>query len=470
LQREGRQLLTASPAALALISSRGKWRLAPHLSFLNQTLLEAIESAAAGRLDGLVISMPPQHGKSELCSKYLPAWYLGKYPDRRVILTGYEADFAAQWGRKARDLLQAWGWAFRVRVSPKSSAVHRWDLEGSSGGMSTAGVAGPITGKGAHLLIVDDPIKNDAEARSARRRQKQFDWWQSTASTRLRPGALALLIQTRWHRQDLAGQILDSAAKGQRWREVRLTAIAEDRDPLERPMGRPLWPEMYSLEHLARIRDRLTNYYWRSLYQQDPIAEGTTEWPDSYFGPSIWFDEWPLSFKARVMALDPSKGNDAEFGDYSAFVKLQQHEDGTMYVDADLELRNVQLIVEKAVELCAEFRPCAFAIETNQFQELLATEIGRVGTSRKVAMPMYHVPNHVPKVIRIRKLTWHLAEGRFRFKRNSHGAQLLVQQLRDFPNGEHDDGPDALELALRMLIQCTSRRNDPGYTLEYGWT
>ena len=454
-----------------MISSRGKWRLARHLSFLDETLLEAIASASAGRLDGLVISMPPQHGKSELCSKYLPAWYLGTYPDRRVILTGYEADFAAQWGRKARDLLQEWGWAFRVRVSPKSSAVDRWDLEGFSGGMSTAGVAGPITGKGAHLLIVDDPIKNDAEARSARRRQKQFDWWQSTASTRLRPGALALVIQTRWHRHDLAGRILDAAAKGsQRWREVRLTAIAEDRDPLARRAGEPLWPETHSLDHLERIRDRLTNYYWRSMYQQDPIAEGTTEWPDSYFGQSIWFDEWPSSWEARVMALDPSKGNDSRFGDYSAFVKLQLTRHGEMYVDADIEIRNVQLIVEKAVELCADFRPCAFIVETNQFQELLATEIARVGASRKVEMPMYHVPNHVPKPIRIRKLTWHLAEGRFKFKRNSPGARLLVQQLRDFPNGDHDDGPDALEMALRALFQCALRRDDPGYTVEYAWT
>src|SRR5688572_28606643 len=104
-----------------------------------------------------------------------------------VILTGYEADFAAQWGRKARDLLERFGRIFGVRVSRKSSAVHRWDLEGRDGGMTTAGVGGPITGKGAHLLIVDDPIKNDEEARSSSHRQKQWDWWQSTACTRLRP-------------------------------------------------------------------------------------------------------------------------------------------------------------------------------------------------------------------------------------------------------------------------------------------
>ena len=126
--------------------------------WLDQALLAAIDDDSAGQLDGLVVCMPPQHGKSELCSKYLPAWYLGTFPDRRVLLTAYEADFASQWGRKARDLLVDWGHVFGVRVSLKSSAMNRWDLEGRDGGMSTAGVAGPITGKGAHLLIVDDDL------------------------------------------------------------------------------------------------------------------------------------------------------------------------------------------------------------------------------------------------------------------------------------------------------------------------
>ena len=121
--------------------------------------------------------------------------------------------------------------------------------------MTTAGVAGPITGKGAHLLIVDDPIKNDTEARSETSRRKLFDWWQSTASTRLRPGGLSLVIQTRWHRDDLAGRILEEAARsGGRWREVRLPAIAESNDPLLRLPGEPLWPDTYSLAILERRR------------------------------------------------------------------------------------------------------------------------------------------------------------------------------------------------------------------------
>lgn len=440
-----------------MATSQGRWKLARHLDLLDKTLIQAIEAAQSNLLDGLVVSMPPQHGKSELCSKFLPAWYLGNYPDRRVILTGYEADFAAQWGRKARDLLEQWGPAFGVRVSRRSAAVHRWDLEGREGGMSTAGVGGPITGRGAHLLIVDDPIKNDEEARSSTHRQKQWDWWQSTASTRLRPGGLCMVIQTRWHRDDLAGKILREAkTNGQRWREVRLPALADVNDPLGRAPGEALWPEVYTQEHLLRVKSSRTNYYWRSLYQQDPVAEGSTEWPESYFGPQIWFEKWPDQWRCRAMALDPSKGKDARFGDYSAFVMLVVGGDGTLYVDANLDIRNISVIVETALELQQTFRADGFGVETNQFQELLATELTRVANERCVPLPLCTINNQVPKIVRIRRLTQYLSNGRVRFKAGSAGARLLVEQLRDFPNGDHDDGPDAFEMAVRMAVHLLS--------------
>jgi predicted phage terminase large subunit-like protein len=430
-------------------------------------LLEALDDAEAGLLDGIVISMPPQHGKSELCCKYLPVWYLGVHPDRRVILVGYEADFAASWGRKARDLMKESGHIFNVRVSKRSSAVHRWDLAGREGGMMTAGVGGPITGKGAHLLIIDDPIKSDAVARSAHQREQQWDWWQSTASTRLRPRGLVVVIQTRWHRDDLAGRILrDAAERGRRWHELRLPALAEDRDPLGRAPGEALWPEVYSRAHLERVRDYQTGYYWRAMYQQSPIAEGSTEWPETFFGPSIWFDEFPQApARVRVAALDPSKGRDAQFGDYSAFVMVHVGTDGKIYIDADLDVRNIAVIVETAVEISRTFKPEGFAVETNQFQELLAGEIDRVAQARRVPMPLYGIDNSVPKVVRIRRLTTYLARDAFRFKTNSRGTKLLVRQLRDFPHGDHDDGPDALEMAIRLAAQLLHQPDDDGYEL-----
>jgi hypothetical protein len=312
-----------SPGSFAQIASQGRWIPARHLNYLDQAIVESIEAAERGELEGLVVSMPPQHGKSELCSKYLPAWYLGRYPDRRVILASYEADFAAGWGRKARDLVDQWGHLFGVSVNRSSGAANRWDLEGREGGMTAAGVGGPITGRGAHLLIVDDPIKNDEEGRSATFREKLWEWWQSVATTRLRPGALIVVIQTRWHRDDLTGRILEQARDTrQKWRVVKFPALAEEEDILGRQPGEALWPEVFTKERLEKVRDNRTNYYWQAMYQQNPQAEGSAEWPDDFFGPDVWFDEWPRDYDCKVVALDPSKGVESKFGDYSAFVLM----------------------------------------------------------------------------------------------------------------------------------------------------
>ncbi|MGE5195428.1 MAG: terminase large subunit domain-containing protein [Deltaproteobacteria bacterium] len=462
--------MALSPAAFAQMASAGKWEPAPHLMHLDRALTAALEDAAEGTLDGLVVSMPPQHGKSELCSKYLPAWYLCNYPTRRVIVTGYGTDFAAHWGAQARDLVRSWGRVFNVRLSKHASAAVNWELEQHGGGMIAAGTGGPLTGKGANLLIIDDPIKNDQEARSAVQRENLWSWWQSTASTRLRHRALTLVIQTRWHRDDLAGRILHEAKTNrQRWREVRLPALAELGDPLGRAPGEPLWPARYPLDHLTRVRDATTSYVWRSLYQQDPITEGTTEWPEKLFGDSIWFDEWPREWRVRTAALDPSKGRTSKYGDYSAFVMLVVSQEGIGYVDADLAVRHVSDIVETAVEIGRNFRPDGFAVETNQFQSLLADEMHRVGCERGVGLQIYPFENHVPKVVRIRRLTELLARGRLRFKADSAGARLLVRQLRDFPNADHDDGPDALEMAVRLAKGIWRRpaEDDPGFTVEY---
>lgn len=443
-------LALLSPGSFAQVASQGRWTPAKHLAYLDKAIVDAIEAAQAEQLDGLIVSMPPQHGKSMLCSHYLPAWYLGKYPDRRVILTSYEADFAASWGRKARDLLEQHGSVFGVRVSRRSGAANRWDLEGREGGMTAAGVGGPITGKGAHLLIVDDPIKNDEEARSSTFREKQWQWWQSVATTRLRPGALMIVIQTRWNRDDLTGRILRQAEDtGHRWRVVKFPALAEERDILGRQPGEALWPEVFSQTRLEQVKATHTNYYWSSLYQQNPQAEGSAEWPDEFFGPDIWFNEWPDAWACKVVALDPSKGVESKFGDYSAFVKLMVSA-GILYVDADLAIRNTRIISDTAAEIQRTFRADWFGVETNQFQQLLAEDLRRRGEELGVIMPLYTINNDVNKLVRIRRLTPYLSQKQIRFKGGSPSAKLLVEQLRDFPNGDHDDGPDALEMAIRL--------------------
>ena len=198
-------------------------------------------------------------------------------------------------------------------------------------------------------------------------------------------------------------------------------------------------------------RERLLGGNWK-------IRDGDREWPDSYFGPHIWFDEWPTDLAIKAIALDPSKGANAKFGDYSAIVRLGRSTDGTLWCEADLVRRRTEQIVEDAIEHQRLFQADVFAVETNQFQELLATQIAAVSKARGIMVPVAGYDNRVNKQVRIRRLGPYLAKLGIRFKANSPGTRLLVQQLRDFPVADHDDGPDALELALRAMIDLHNGR------------
>jgi hypothetical protein len=274
-----RALARSSPAGLAAVAGRGTWSLTPHLKLLNNHLLDFTTAVEAGQSPRLRIAMPPRHGKSKITSETYPAWVSGRHPDWRCILTSYEADFAATWGRKARDLVEQYGDRyFGIHVRSDSKAADRWDLEGHDGGMSTAGVNGPITGKGAHVLIIDDPVKDAKDANSETFRRRSQDWYRSTAYTRLEPGGGVILIQTRWHEEDLSGYVAKLADEtGERWTTLCLPALAEEGDPLGRRPGDPLWPDRYGLDDLLRIRKTLGSYWWSALYQQRPQpAEGGT--------------------------------------------------------------------------------------------------------------------------------------------------------------------------------------------------
>jgi predicted phage terminase large subunit-like protein len=251
------------------VHTRGKWHPGDHLIYLDEKLREI----AAGRIKRLMVFMPPRHGKSELISKYFSAWYLGTFPNNHVILVSYEADLAASWGRKAREVLDELGNDFSVTVKQESSAAKHWEIEGHNGGMDATGAYGPITGKGADVLIIDDPVKNAEEAYSHVQREKLWEWYQSTAFTRLEPNGAIILVMTRWHEDDLAGRLLKHEP-GQ-WEVVSLPALAEADDLLHRAEGEALWPERFPVEQLLEKKKSVGLYWWSAMYQQRPVpAEG----------------------------------------------------------------------------------------------------------------------------------------------------------------------------------------------------
>lgn len=270
-------LAQVSPAGLALTTDRA-FQLSPHLELIDAELVEAIARTQQERRDRpeiLLVAVPPRHGKSTLISHYAPAWFLGIFPERRVMLASYEADFAASWGMRARDVLAEHGQAlYGVKLSPASKAAKRWDLKGRKGGMVSAGVGGAITGKGAHLLIIDDPLKNAEQAMSETIRSKQWDWWLATTRSRLEPGAVVVVLMTRWHEADLGGRLLQAAADGgDPVREICLPALAGEGDRLGRGPGEALWPQRYPRAYLEHTREVLGAYWFSAMYQGSPTPE-----------------------------------------------------------------------------------------------------------------------------------------------------------------------------------------------------
>lgn len=232
----------------------------------------------------LAVSMPPRHGKSYLISEHLPAWFVTKYPEQRVILTSYEATFAAGWGRKARQHVEAHP-EFGVKLDQSSRASDQWDLAGDSrGGMETAGAGGPITGKGFNLGIVDDPVKNQEDARSPTVRDNQEGWWYSTFKNRSEPDAARLLVMTRWHEDDLCGRL--TAVEPEKWFIVNLPALAKENDPLGRAEGEALCPPRFPKKYLEELRDSPSaegRMWFGAQYQGDPTIEDSGMFPRSDF-------------------------------------------------------------------------------------------------------------------------------------------------------------------------------------------
>jgi predicted phage terminase large subunit-like protein len=267
-----------SPAAFAQVLTRHDsepWLPYNHLIHLNTYLLRLVD----GDINRLMITMPPRHGKSLLVSLHFPIWYLNLYPDRRIILCSYGDDYASEWGRRCRDLIRDHPEHLQIRVNEASKAADRWDIEGRRGGMKTAGVGGQITGRGAHLFIIDDPVKDAVEANSAVDRAKKWEWWRTTAQSRLEPQGAVALIQTRWHEDDLAGRLLRDegrAEEGGRWTLLNLPAIAEDDDPLGRVPGAALCPERYDESYFSMLTGPtgIGNQAFSALYQQRPQPEG----------------------------------------------------------------------------------------------------------------------------------------------------------------------------------------------------
>jgi predicted phage terminase large subunit-like protein len=330
-----------SPARFAEVASRGKWYCAPHLALLNRKMM----AVATGEITRQATFMPPRHGKSLYRSMYFPAWYLGTFPDRRVILASYNAEFAAEWGMKVRDLLEQVGEEFfGIRVRQDRRASDNWGIVGHDGGMQTCGVGGGLTGRGADLLLIDDPVKDADEAMSPTLRQRNWDWYASAADTRLEPGGAVCLTMTPWHGDDLGGRILEREAG--LWDVLRLPALPDhpvepDKiaqrkgydayvglpDALGRAPDQPLWPQRYDAAFFER-KKKQDPFWFDALFNCSPRPR------DGNIFKRWWFDGKTIAVPHRearhVRAWDTAASLGK--GDWTVGVLMGEH-NGLYYVE-----------------------------------------------------------------------------------------------------------------------------------------
>lgn len=255
-----------TPATMATRLTNGGWIASPWLQYASLRVAHGIARGGAR----IIISAPPRHGKSELISVHTSNWVLENFPKRNVILTAYGADLAEQYGRRVRDQIRDHENLLNAKVRDDVSKVGAFQT--SLGGyMYSVGLGGAITGRGAHVLLIDDYIKEIKEALSPAYRDYCWNWFVTTAMTRLEPGASVIIIATRWHSDDLIGRILKNFP-GQ-WENIYLPAIAKENDLIGRKPGSPLFVERYGLDYLNDQKELLGTMFFNALYQQDPVDE-----------------------------------------------------------------------------------------------------------------------------------------------------------------------------------------------------
>lgn len=453
---------TATPACFAHYASHGNWRWAPHLDYIDHVLVEASYTPDYR----VIIQLPTRHGKSELCSVHFPAWYAGTFPKNHIIQASATEDLAMSFSVRSRDLLIEYGNpVFGVQVRKDIRARGHWELE-SGGSLRAKGAGGSFFGRGANLFIIDDYFGSADQALSEVERKKITRWYYATVKNRLEPKASVVIIASSTHQEDLNHEVIKEAELGgDKFRVVSFPAIARENDLLGRKPGEPLWPWRYSLEQLESIRRSLTakgfEWSWYSLYQQTPLDVTDSEWPAEYFPDTMWYDEVPEGTEiiGKVMALDPSVG-ETEKADYSALVNILVARDLTCYIEADIQRRDVIRIINDTLSWYVHLQPQDFVVEGIAFQKVLKPLLSQEATRRHILFKGRTKDYHkLGKRQRIRRtVTPHLAQGRLRFKRNSPGTALLVEQLKTFPACKFDDGPDALQMALEGAEEWVNSR------------
>lgn len=417
---------------------RGKWERAAHLDLV----CEELEKIMSGETKRLMIFMPPRHGKSMTVTKTFPSYYLGKNPDKRVIEVSYGDELAKEFGEANRNKVEEFGLdLFGVEVSQTQATKTNWNISGHEGGMISVGVGGSITGKGADLLIIDDPIKSRAEAESETYRHRLMEEYQSSIYTRLHAGGSIVVILTRWHEADLAAKLLNpDNGEPEDWKVISLPAICEnpETDLLHRKQGEALWKERgYDEKWAEQTKIAIGTYAWSSLYQQTPTPRAggifKRKWWKYYKkAPSDLVDftqSWDCTFK------------DKETSDYVVGQVWARSGSDRYLLDQVRGIMSFTETLNAMRQLSAKWKQA-----TRKLVEDKANGPAVINMLKHELTGLIPVEPDGGKVVRAHAVTPHVEAGNIYIPDPSIAPWVLdfVEEFASFPNGQHDDQVDAM--------------------------
>jgi predicted phage terminase large subunit-like protein len=410
-------------------------------------MAKKFEAIADGSLKRLIINMPPRHTKSEFASYLLTSWFLGKYPDKKVIQSSNTADLAVGFGRKVRNLVgsEAYAKVFpNVSLRQDSKAAGRWATN-QNGEYFAIGVGGTVTGKGADLLIIDDP-HSEQEAALASGDPSVFDkvyeWYTSGPRQRLQPGGAIVIVMTRWGERDLTGRVIKDAMlrdKGEEWEVIEFPAIM--------PSGKPLWPEFWSAKELEALRDELPPAKWYAQYQQTPTGEEGALVKREWW--KIWKTERPPDCDFIIQSWDTAFTKN-ERSDYSACTTwgvFRMDDDPNnihiILLDAFQKRMEFPELKAKALVMYQDWEPDACIIEAKAAGAPLVFELRQMG----IMVSEYTPTRGNDKFVRINSITDLFSSGKV-WAPETRWASEVIEQMAAFPNGDHDDLVDSSTQAL----------------------
>ena len=418
----------------------------------HKIMAEAFERIARGELKRLIVNMPPRHTKSEFASYLLPAWFLGQMPEKKIIQTAHTAELSVGFGRKVRNLVDSDDFKKvfpGLQLRADSKAAGRWSTN-KNGEYFAIGVGGAVTGKGADLLIIDDP-HSEQEGQSADPAvfDRTYDWYTSGPRQRLQPGGAIVIVMTRWHMRDLTGKIIKSSAQrvgSDEWEVIEFPAIM--------PSGKPLWPEFWSQTELEALRSELPSPKWNAQYQQNPTSEEGALIKREWW--KVWEKDYPPQCEFVIQSWDTAFLK-TQRADYSACttwgVFYHPDDDGIsqpniILLDAYKERLEFPELKKTAYEMWNEMQPDAFIVEGKAAGMPLIFELRAMG----IPVSEYTPSRGNDKIARVNAVADLFASGTV-WAPETRFAEEVIEEFAAFPAGEHDDLVDSSTQALLRFRQ-----------------